>query len=134
MKGVKFEDFTPVQPISQHRIWKAFEKTGKGAADKAIAKVHEQDRGFNLDKGSWTSDRNWVKGYEDVLDPMNKLSASFHNKIDEKNIDTNSNEYRTALVYLLLSQTSCFRYWGEGAWTNYAKELCRRGFAALEKL
>ena len=35
--------------------------------------------------------------------------------------------------YLLLSQTSCFRYWGEGIWTEYAKEICRRGMEALSK-
>jgi hypothetical protein len=25
-----------------------------------------------------------------------------------------------------MSQTSCYRYWGEGIWTEYGKELCRR--------
>jgi hypothetical protein len=34
--------------------------------------------------------------------------------------------YRNALFHLLASQTSCFRYWGEGAWTDYGRELCRR--------
>jgi len=131
---VDFSKFIPVQPISQHRVWNALEKHEPHAADKAIEKVHEEDQGFNLDKGSWTSDKNWVKGYEDVLDPMNKLSAAFNDKLSNKKINTQSNEYRNALLYLLLSQTSCFRYWGEGVWTEYAKELCRRGFEAIEKL
>jgi hypothetical protein len=26
----------------------------------------------------------------------------------------------------MLCQTSCFRYWGQGIWTDYARELCRR--------
>jgi hypothetical protein len=30
------------------------------------------------------------------------------------------------LFHLLASQTSCFRYWGEGTWTDYGRELCRR--------
>jgi hypothetical protein len=30
-------------------------------------------------------------------------------------------------LYNLLLQTSCFRYWGQGAWTDYARELYRRG-------
>ena len=40
--------------------------------------------------------------------------------------------YRTSLLYLLLSQTSCFRYWGHGFWTDMAQEICRRGLAALD--
>jgi hypothetical protein len=27
---------------------------------------------------------------------------------------------------LLCSQTSCYRYWGEGLWTDYGREICRR--------
>ena len=34
--------------------------------------------------------------------------------------------YREALYYLMLTQTSCFRYWGQGLWTDYGRELCRR--------
>jgi hypothetical protein len=59
------------------------------------------------------------------------LSASFHEKFDQKNADKNSRSYKEALLYLLLSQTSCFRYWGHGVWTDYAKELCRRGMEAV---
>jgi len=132
--GVKEKDFIAVQPIGQHRIWEQVKKFESGAVDKAIAKVHELDHNFNLDKGSWTNDRSWVKGYEDVLDPVNKLSAAFHQKVDGKKIDTNSRNYREALLYLLLSQTSCFRYWGAGLWTEYAKEICRRGMSAVERL
>jgi hypothetical protein len=35
------------------------------------------------------------------------------------------------LLYLLLLETSCFRYWGQGTWTDYARELYRRGEASL---
>ena len=34
--------------------------------------------------------------------------------------------YLKALYYLMISQTSCLRYWGSGAWTDYGRELCRR--------
>ncbi len=132
--GLDEKSFIPVQPVSQHRIWEHVKGNVPGAVDAAIKKVYEQDQSFNLDKGSWTSDKNWVKGYEDVLDPMNKLSAAFHDKFDNKNIDTQNPSYREALLYLLLSQTSCFRYWGEGVWTDYAREICRRGMAALESV
>jgi hypothetical protein len=44
---------------------------------------------------------------------------------------TRSPQYQEALLYLLLLETSCFRYWGQGTWTDYARELYRRGEASL---
>ena len=125
--GVDEKSFIPVQPLSQHRIWEQIKENRPGAADDAIDAVKKNDAGFNLDKASWTSDKNWVKGYGNVLDPMNRLSAAFHSKFGDKKIAARDRGYQEALLYLLLSQTSCFRYWGEGSWTDYAKELCRRG-------
>ena len=122
-----------MQPISQHRIWEKVKKFEPQAVNKAIQELQKTDSSFNLDKGSWTSDRNWVKGYDQVLDPINQLSAAFHEKFDQKNADQNSRSYKEALLYLLLSQTSCFRYWGQGIWTDYARELCRRGMEIVEK-
>lgn len=131
--GLKEKDFIPVQPIAQSRIWKALNgRFGVGACDRAIEEIQVSDQGFNLDKGSWTNDRNWVKGYESVLDPINQLSVAFHKRFDGRNVDPQSGEYKEALLYLLLSQTSCFRYWGQGLWTDYAKEICRRGLAILK--
>jgi Glycosyl hydrolase family 57 len=130
-QGVKTSDFTKIQPVSQARIWDNFSRVGVGSADRAIAKVHESDQGFNLERASWTNDKDWVKGYDDVLDPMNKLSAAFHAKYDKNKKSLNDPRYAEALLYLLLSQTSCFRYWGQGAWTDYAREICDRGMQAL---
>jgi hypothetical protein len=129
--GISESSFIPVQPISQHRIWQEIKGYAKGAADEAIARVHQKDAGFNLDKGSWTNDRDWVKGYEDVMNPIAKLSVLFHEKYDARKIDKESLKYRKALLYLLLAQSSDFRYWGQGLWTEYAKEICRRGVEAL---
>jgi hypothetical protein len=131
--GIDPADFTPVQPVSQHRIWAKVKNFEPQAANKAIQELQKTDSSFNLDKGSWTSDRDWVKGYDQVLDPINQLSANFHEKFDQKNADRTSRSYKEAFLYLLLSQTSCFRYWGQGIWTDYAKELCRRGFEAVSK-
>ncbi|GAH52436.1 unnamed protein product, partial [marine sediment metagenome] len=84
--------------------------------------------------GSWTNNRSWIKGYENVLGPMEKLSALFHQKIDQNPaVNKQSAAYRETLFYLLVSQTSCYRYWGQGRWTDYAKEICRRGTQLLEK-
>ena len=129
-EGLREEDFIPIQPISQHRIWKHVKDYYAGSCNDAIAKIHEEDPHFNLDKGSWTNDRSWVKGYKNVLDPINKLSAMFHEKYD-RNVNTDDPKYKEALLYLLLSQTSCFRYWGQGIWTDYANEICRRGMEML---
>lgn len=131
--GIEESSFIPIQPISQHRIWELVKTYAPGACDEAIKKIHEKDQGFNLDKGSWTNDKNWVKGYHDVLDPMNQLSVAFHDKFDGQKGDKNNRVYQEALLYLLLSQTSCFRYWGAGLWTEYAKEICRRGMEVLAK-
>ncbi|MFH0925590.1 MAG: glycosyl hydrolase family 57 [bacterium] len=128
--GIKEKDLIPVQPISQHKIWEFIDEYEDGAADKAIEKVKTKYHDFNLDKASWTSNISWVKGYDHVLSPINKLSAEFHERFDGKNVDQASGVYREALLYLLLSQTSCFRYWGDGKWTDYAKELCRRGMVS----
>ncbi|KPK25037.1 MAG: glycosyl hydrolase family 57, partial [Nitrospira bacterium SG8_3] len=130
--GLREGDFSAVQPVSQHRIWECMDSFSPGAADRAIDKIKEKDPGFNLDKASWTNDRSWVKGYGDILDPMNQLSVAFHKRFDGADINTNDPAYREALLYLLLSQTSCFRYWGSGIWTEYGKEICRRGMKVLQ--
>ncbi len=129
--GLKDSDFIPVQPVMQNRIWENFKGEGREAMEAAIEATHKKYHDFHLDKASWTSNLNWVKGYENVLDPMNKLSAAFHRKFDGKPAARSTPKYRQALLYLMLSQTSCFRYWGQGVWTDYARELCRRGMEAL---
>ena len=133
--GVDERAFPTVQPVSQHRIWEQMTGSGPGTADRAIARLRERDPSFNLDRASWTSDRSWVAGYGSVMDPILRLSAAFHERWDQTaaGIDAMHADpaYRTSLLYLLLSQTSCFRYWGHGFWTDIAQEICRRGLASL---
>jgi hypothetical protein len=127
--GVDERAFPPVQPVSQHRIWQEL-APGPGAADRAIARLRERDPSFRIDGASWTNDRSWVEGYDDVLDPVLRLSARFHERWDQAGADDPA--YRRSLLYLLLSQTSCFRYWGHGFWTDVAQEICRRGLESLD--
>jgi hypothetical protein len=130
--GIDESAFAPVQPVSQHRIWQELPAPGPGAADRAIARLRERDPSFNLDRASWTSDRSWVEGYSDVLDPVVRLSARFHERWDRVGESAcDDPDYRRSLLYVLLSQTSCFRYWGQGYWTDVAQELCRRGLESL---
>jgi hypothetical protein len=41
--------------------------------------------------------------------------------------------YRDALFHLLVSETSCFRYWGQGTWTDYGAELSRRAIDIITR-
>ena len=49
----------------------------------------------------------------------------------EKVILSSETRYRNALFHLLCTQTSCLRYWGEGLWADYGREICRRLEAIL---
>ena len=135
--GVNPEDYPTCQAINQHKVWQRVDPDNATpeAVEKAIAQLKETDHQFHMDGASWTNSLSWVKGYENVLGPMNQLSASFHQKYDplvQQNPSvTQQFEYQQALLYNLLLQTSCFRYWGQGTWTDYARELYQRGEALL---
>lgn len=137
-KGITEADYPECQAVGQHKIWDRVgtDNLNPDAVTKAIADLKATDHQFHMDGASWTNDLSWVKGYENVLEPMNKLSAMFHAKYDRAVAEdpsvTQSQEYLEALLHLLLVETSCFRYWGQGTWTDYARELYRRGEAALQ--
>ena len=80
---------------------------------------------------SWTNDLSWEDGYNNVLEPISKLSSYFHETFDHLLVQdpslTKTHDYQEALQYLLLLETSCFRYWGQGKWTEYAKTIFRKG-------
>lgn len=134
-EGIDLEKSAPqIQPIGQKKIWDRVDSPSPEAVKKAITDLEKENSRFHLDMGSWTNNRSWVKGYENVLGPIEKLSALFHQKIDRNPaVNKQSAAYRETLFYLLVSQTSCYRYWGRGRWTDYAKEICRRGTQLLEK-
>lgn len=88
-----------------------------------------------MEGASWTNNLSWVEGYENVLEPMKNLSASFHQRFDQE-VESNpsitrSSSYQKALLHVLLLETSCFRYWGQGQWTEYARTIHKRGRAFL---
>ena len=129
--GIQERDFPSIQPILQKRIWDRLQgRTGTDATEKAIEELRKEDGRFNMDGGSWTNNLSWVKGYGNVLSAMEQASALFSEKT--RGVSTSEKRYRNALFYLLITQTSCFRYWGSGIWTDYARELCRRTVAILE--
>jgi hypothetical protein len=134
--GVQPSDFPPIQAVQQHKLWQRVGSHPSSAAtEAAIAELKASDSHFSMEGASWTNDLSWVEGYANVLEPMNHLSANFHRVFDplvaaDAGI-TRTPPYQEALLHLLLVETSCFRYWGQGRWTDYAREIHRRGEAAL---
>lgn len=125
--GIREQDLPAIQPILQHRIWDRFrDAAGPEALGKTIEELKREDDRFHVEGGSWTNDISWVRGYDHVLGPMEEASALFSEKVLKAGVPTSDSRYRKALFHLLASQTSCFRYWGEGTWTDYGRELCRR--------
>ncbi len=125
--GVRDDDLPPLQPLYQHRIWSRM-NPGDGAARLAtvVDELRREDSRFHMDGGSWTNNLSWVRGYENVLGPMEQASVLFHDTVSRCAPATSETRYRNALLHLLASQTSCYRYWGQGQWTDYGRELCRR--------
>jgi len=136
--GVSPLDYPKIQAVQQHKVWQKVEQLGEPnskTVELAIKELKASDRQFHMDGASWTNSLSWVNGYENVLEPMNQLSAKFHEKYDALVAadpeTTKRSDYREALLYNLLVQTSCFRYWGQGTWTDYARELYRHGASLL---
>ena len=88
--------------------------------------LHGEDGRFSMEGGSWTSNISWVRGYDRVLAPMDEASSLFHERVLAEDVRTDDPRYRNALFHLLTAETSCYRYWGEGIWTDYGAELARR--------
>jgi hypothetical protein len=130
--GLQEKDFPVLQPVHQKKIWERF-KPGDGPEKLAqvIETLRKEDRRFHVEGGSWTNNISWVKGYESVTGPMEKVSSLFFEKVLKPGIPASDSRYRNALFHLLSSQTSCYRYWGEGVWTDYGKEICRRADSIL---
>ncbi len=125
--GVERSDLPVVQPRLQHRIWQRMQPgDGPDRLTTVTSELASEDGTFHVDGGSWTDDISWVRGYDDVLIPMERASALFHERILGAHLDTNDPRYREALFYLLTAETSCYRYWGAGLWSDYGTEMARR--------
>jgi hypothetical protein len=125
--GIGPGDLPVIQPLFQSRIW-GWMVPGDGPDRLAdvIKQLQGEDGRFHMEGGSWTNNVSWVRGYEPVLAPMDKASSLFHERVLAKAVPTDDPRYRNALFHLLTSETSCYRYWGQGRWTDYGAELARR--------
>ena len=125
--GVREADLPVAQPLFQHRIWDRMDPgDGPERLAQVIADVGGEDDRFHMDGGSWTNNISWVRGYDDVLIPMERASSQFHERVLAREFPSSNPSYRNALFHLLASETSCYRYWSEGVWTAYGAELARR--------
>ena len=133
--GISHRDLPPLQPAGQHRVWERFQPgEGPGRLATVLGQLSGEDGRFQMEGGSWTSDISWVRGYENVLAPMERASSLFSTHLAEEGVPTGDPRYRRALFYLLACETSCYRYWGQGAWTSYGAELARRASEAATAL
>jgi len=125
--GVSENDLPVIQPIKQKQLWENM-KPGDGPEKLAetIETLKNNDHQFHMEGGSWTNSISWVHGYDNVIGPMEKASSLFNEKVLNAGVDPADARYRNALFHLLSSQTSCYRYWGQGLWTDYGREICRR--------
>ncbi|MEA5594404.1 glycosyl hydrolase family 57 [Rivularia sp. UHCC 0363] len=132
--GAKPEDYPACQPVGQYLIWERVSDSQN--VEQVIEQLKQENPNFHMDGASWTNNISWVKGYENVLNPMNQLSVLFHQRFDSllqaDESTTQQTEYRKALLDNFLLQTSCFRYWGQGTWTDYAREIYQRGERLLQ--
>jgi hypothetical protein len=123
--GIREQDLPTIQPIFQKRIWDRMgSMSGPDELEKVIQQLRKEDNRFSMEGGSWTNNISWVRGYGDVLAPMEQVSAQFDQTMSK--VSPSDPRRRNALFHLLSTQTSCYRYWGQGIWTDYARELCRR--------
>lgn len=132
--GVKRSKLPIIQPIFQNMIWSRMTPgDGPDKLAKVIEECRQADHRFHMEGGSWTNDLSWVHGYDDVLTAMDRASAKFNERVlSQKKLKTDERRYRNALFHLLTAETSCYRYWGQGIWTDYGRELCRRAEAIVD--
>ncbi len=130
--GLTEADLPALQPLFHKRIWERMKPgEGRDRLEEVIEELRRQDHRFHMEGGSWTNNLSWVHGYESVLKPMEAASSRFFSSVIAPAVPTREPRYRNALFHLLSAETSCYRYWGQGIWTDYGRELCRRTEAIL---
>jgi hypothetical protein len=125
--GITEAELPAIRPVFQKRIWDRFpDAAGPERLERVIEVLRHEDQRFHVDGGSWTNNISWVRGYDTLLGPMDRVSALFFEKVLKPGVRSDEPRYRNALFHLLVSQTSCYRYWGQGIWVDYGREICRR--------
>jgi len=63
--------------------------------------------------------------------PGQRAAVVFDPLVAQDAATTQTPAYQDALLHLLLLETSSFRYWGQGRWTDYNWKIHRRGEAVI---
>lgn len=125
--GITEAQLPKIVPLFQKRIRDRYVPgSGPEKLRATLEELKREDHRFHVEGGSWTNNISWVKGYDHVLQPMEQASARFSEVVLQRAVPTSHPAYRRALYHLLTAETSCYRYWGEGLWTDYGRELARR--------
>ena len=137
--NINEDNYPKIQAVHQHKIWKKLSGAlTPNALKEAINELEQEDQSFSISGASWTNDLSWEVGYKNVLELISKLSSYFHETFDHLVFQnpsiTKTHSYQEALLYLLLLETSCFRYWGQGKWTEYAKTIFKKGEKVLQNI
>ena len=76
-RGVRESDLPEIQPLFQDRIW-ARMQPGDGPDGSSASSTSCGGRigRFHMEGGSWTNDLSWVRGYENVLGPMEEAERA----------------------------------------------------------
>lgn len=145
--GFAAADYPICQAKGHLQIWQQLDDPNSPAESVAIAvkRIQQSMPEFQLDPVSVPppSQRSYgsqANGSDDLA-PMYQLSQRFHTlmktlqaEADSSSTDeplTRQTRYRRALLHNLLLQTSCFHYWGQGIWTERAKDIFARGESIL---
>ena len=125
--GVTENNLPVIQPVFQHRIWQKMSRgDGPERLAAVIGELQREDGRFHMEGGSSTNDISWVRGYDSLMIPMDRASAAFQARALARDVPPTDRAHRNALFHLLTAETSCYRYWGQGEWTDYGAELARR--------
>jgi hypothetical protein len=81
--GCNPSDYPACQPVGQHQIWERVSPNDckPDLIASAIEELKQANPNFHMDGASWTNHLSWVRGYENVLTPINQLSALFHERL-----------------------------------------------------
>lgn len=131
--GIREQDLPVLQPLFQKRIWDRFEPgAGADRLARVVEELRKEDSRFHVEGGSWTNNISWVQGYASLLGPMERVSSLFYEKVLRPGVPTGEHRYRNALFHLMALQTSDYRYWGQGIWVDYGREISRRATEILQ--
>jgi hypothetical protein len=109
--GVQLGDLPAIQPLFQRRIWQRMAPgDGPGRLEDVIEHLRLDDSRFHVDGGSWTNDLSWVRGYDQVLIPMEQASALFHERILARGVPRTSSGSRF-----------CWRPRSSGVWKRSSR-------------